>query len=79
MADLTTLDGCVERNLDVATDAPILPTQPDTCILYQLHLECGRWINLYDWFVSFRAILDRNESATNAANQSDADRQAEIQ
>ena len=22
---------------------------PDLCIAYQLHLECGRLINLYDW------------------------------
>lgn len=22
---------------------------PDLCIAYQLHLECGRHINLYDW------------------------------
>ena len=22
---------------------------PDVCIAYQLHLECGRLINLYDW------------------------------
>uniref|UniRef100_T1JB59 Origin recognition complex subunit 3 n=1 Tax=Strigamia maritima TaxID=126957 RepID=T1JB59_STRMM len=26
----------------------ILPTMPDLCILYKLHLECGRMINLYD-------------------------------
>ena len=22
---------------------------PDICIIYQLHLECGKMINLYDW------------------------------
>lgn len=22
---------------------------PDLCIMYQLHLECGKLINLYDW------------------------------
>ena len=22
---------------------------PDICIVYKLHLECGRLINLYDW------------------------------
>ena len=27
----------------------ILPTLPDICIVYKLHLECGRLINLYDW------------------------------
>jgi origin recognition complex subunit 3 len=25
------------------------PNIPDLCIAYQLHLECGRHINLYDW------------------------------
>ena len=24
-------------------------TLPDICIVYKLHLECGRLINLYDW------------------------------
>ena len=27
----------------------IQASQPDVCILYQLHLECGKLINLYDW------------------------------
>lgn len=26
----------------------VSPDQPDVCILYQLHLECGKLINLYD-------------------------------
>ncbi|KAI8054031.1 origin recognition complex subunit 3 N-terminus-domain-containing protein [Syncephalis plumigaleata] len=36
----------------------ILSTQPDTSILYQLYLECGRWINLHDWFVAYRSIVN---------------------
>ena len=27
----------------------ISPNMPDICILYQLHLEYGKLINLYDW------------------------------
>ena len=25
------------------------PSLPDICIVYKLHEECGRLINLYDW------------------------------
>ncbi|KAF7732774.1 Origin recognition complex subunit 3 [Apophysomyces ossiformis] len=39
----------------------ILPSEPDTCILYKLYLECGRMINLYDWFVAFGCILEREK------------------
>lgn len=31
---------------------------PDVCVVYQLHLECGRLINLYDWLqVSTRITI----------------------
>jgi origin recognition complex subunit 3 len=30
-------------------------------ILYKLHLECGRMINLHDWFVAFRTVLQSSE------------------
>lgn len=30
-------------------DQTISSRMPDICILYQLHLECGKLINLYDW------------------------------
>ena len=31
---------------------------PDVCIVYLLHLECGRLINLFDWLCSFVAVVD---------------------
>ncbi|XP_067141152.1 origin recognition complex subunit 3 isoform X2 [Centruroides vittatus] len=34
---------------------------PDICIAYKLHLECGRLINLYDWFQSFCMILQKKK------------------
>ncbi|KAG0346062.1 Origin recognition complex subunit 3 [Podila humilis] len=37
----------------------VLPTQHDTCILYKLYVECGRMINMYDWFSAFGMILER--------------------
>ncbi|TPX61349.1 hypothetical protein PhCBS80983_g01183 [Powellomyces hirtus] len=33
----------------------------DTSIAYRLYLECGRLINLYDWFVAFGAILEKEK------------------
>lgn len=37
----------------------ILSTMPDLCIVYKLHTECGRLINLYDWMLSFNAIQQK--------------------
>ncbi|KAI8377134.1 origin recognition complex subunit 3 N-terminus-domain-containing protein [Choanephora cucurbitarum] len=39
----------------------ILPSEPDACILYKLYLECGRMINLYDWYVAFESFVEREE------------------
>lgn len=39
----------------------IVAAEHDTCILYKLYLECGRMINLYDWFVAFGCILEREK------------------
>ncbi|KAG0192427.1 Origin recognition complex subunit 3 [Apophysomyces sp. BC1034] len=47
----------------------ILPSEPDTCILYKLYLECGRMINLYDWFVAFGCILERERRPTSTKIQ----------
>nr|XP_015209156.1 PREDICTED: origin recognition complex subunit 3 [Lepisosteus oculatus] len=30
---------------------------PDICIVYKLHLECGRLINLYDWLEAYRTVV----------------------
>ena len=30
----------------------------DITILYKLYLECGRLINLYDWFIAFKSVID---------------------
>lgn len=39
----------------------LLSTLPDISIIYKLHLECGRLINLYDWLQAFRSIVDSSE------------------
>uniref|UniRef100_A0A0V0JBZ7 Uncharacterized protein n=1 Tax=Schistocephalus solidus TaxID=70667 RepID=A0A0V0JBZ7_SCHSO len=33
------------------------PLLPDLCILYKLHLEAGKLINLYDWLVAFATVV----------------------
>lgn len=35
---------------------------PDISILYKLHLEYGKLINLYDWLQSFLSIVDPDDS-----------------
>ncbi|KAF9901848.1 Origin recognition complex subunit 3 [Linnemannia zychae] len=42
----------------------VLPAQHDTCILYKLYVECGRMINMYDWFTAFGMILERGEKSS---------------
>ncbi|KAG5676317.1 hypothetical protein PVAND_006163 [Polypedilum vanderplanki] len=39
----------------------ILPSMPDICIAYKLHLECNKFINLYDWLQAFSMVVDNNE------------------
>uniref|UniRef100_A0A069DVU5 Origin recognition complex subunit 3 n=1 Tax=Panstrongylus megistus TaxID=65343 RepID=A0A069DVU5_9HEMI len=36
----------------------ILPTMPDICIAYKLHLESSCLINMYDWLQSFNLIVN---------------------
>ena len=41
-----------------ATDKErILATYPDVSIAYKLHLECPRYINLYDWLQAFVQVV----------------------
>lgn len=39
----------------------ILPTLPDIAIAYKLHLECNKFINLYDWLQAFAMVIETNE------------------
>lgn len=36
----------------------IIPTLPDVSIVYKLHLESGKLINMFDWLQSFLTIVD---------------------
>lgn len=43
-------------------DQLILPHLPDVCVAYKLHLECPKFINLYDWLLAFKTVLENDES-----------------
>ncbi len=36
----------------------IASNMPDICIMYQLHLEYGKLINLYDWLQAFVLVVN---------------------
>ncbi|KAJ2782573.1 Origin recognition complex subunit 3 [Coemansia javaensis] len=39
-------------------DQRIMPTMEDASIAYRLHQECGRMINVYDWYTSFASVVE---------------------
>ena len=41
---------------------------PDLSLCYKLHLECGRFINLYDWLQAFIAIVQPDKNSTDDSN-----------
>ncbi|KAF9045577.1 origin recognition complex subunit 3 N-terminus-domain-containing protein [Panaeolus papilionaceus] len=52
-----------------AGDAPALWELPDTSILFKRYLDSGRMINVYDWFESFKVVLDTQRSELRSANE----------
>ncbi|NXU59708.1 ORC3 protein, partial [Turnix velox] len=44
---------------------------PDICIVYRLHLECGRLINLADWLEAFSTVVTAVEGPNAGAASSD--------
>ncbi|XP_071954992.1 origin recognition complex subunit 3-like isoform X2 [Antedon mediterranea] len=41
---------------------------PDLCIIYKLHLECGRFINLFDWLQAFITVVKGGSSENEDEN-----------
>nr|XP_018904679.1 PREDICTED: origin recognition complex subunit 3 [Bemisia tabaci] len=39
-------------------EGEILKTMPDICIVYKLHLRWATLINVYDWMLSFKSIVE---------------------
>uniref|UniRef100_A0A2P2I1E0 Origin recognition complex subunit 3 n=1 Tax=Hirondellea gigas TaxID=1518452 RepID=A0A2P2I1E0_9CRUS len=42
---------------------------PDLSVVYRLHLECGRLINLYDWLNAFCSLAEQQESESEEEDQ----------
>ncbi|XP_038584930.1 origin recognition complex subunit 3 isoform X1 [Micropterus salmoides] len=42
-------------------DGAVSNAAPDICIVYKLHLECGRLINLYDWLEAYATVVSAAE------------------
>ncbi|CAM4532366.1 unnamed protein product [Eretmochelys imbricata] len=49
---------CYLKNQTLKSDVGCISnTAPDICIVYKLHLECGRLINLVDWLEAFSTVV----------------------
>ncbi|KAG7465667.1 hypothetical protein MATL_G00155890 [Megalops atlanticus] len=49
---------CYLQNEALKNEAgAISSSAPDLCIVYKLHLECGRLINLYDWLEAYSTVV----------------------
>ncbi|KAF6200551.1 hypothetical protein GE061_004994 [Apolygus lucorum] len=46
----------------IVDDDEILPSMPDLCIAYKLHLESGSLINMYDWLQSFNVLVSGKQA-----------------
>ncbi|XP_074517177.1 origin recognition complex subunit 3 [Sebastes fasciatus] len=42
-------------------DGTVSNAAPDICLVYKLHLECGRLINLYDWLEAYATVVSAAE------------------
>ncbi|XP_029316680.1 origin recognition complex subunit 3 isoform X2 [Cottoperca gobio] len=42
-------------------DGTVSNAAPDICIVYKLHLECGRLINLFDWLEAYATVVSAAE------------------
>ncbi|MBN3301733.1 ORC3 protein, partial [Amia calva] len=53
---------CYLQNEALKSDRGVISNAaPDICIVYKLHLECGRLINLYDWLEAFATVVTAAE------------------
>lgn len=46
---------------ELQEQSQLTSTMPDLSVVYKLHLECGRMINLFDWLQAFRSVLRTGE------------------
>ncbi|NWV01311.1 ORC3 protein, partial [Upupa epops] len=63
---------CYLKNEALKTDGESISSKaPDICIVYKLHLECGRLINLVDWLEAFSTVVMAAEGLNADAASSD--------
>ncbi|NWX82707.1 ORC3 protein, partial [Nothoprocta pentlandii] len=64
--------GCYLKHQALRSDGGSLSNKaPDVCIVYKLHLECGRLINLVDWLEAFATVVTAAEGPSGDAAVSD--------
>lgn len=49
----------------VMKEEQLLPTLPDISIAYKLHLECNKFINLFDWLQAFAMVIKNDHDDDN--------------
>ncbi|XP_054676568.1 origin recognition complex subunit 3 isoform X5 [Grus americana] len=63
---------CYLKNQALKSDGGSISNKaPDICIVYKLHLECGRLINLVDWLEAFSTVVMAVEGPNADAASSD--------
>ncbi|XP_040974564.1 origin recognition complex subunit 3 isoform X3 [Aquila chrysaetos chrysaetos] len=63
---------CYLKNQALKSDGGSISNKaPDICIVYKLHLECGRLINLVDWLEAFSTVVMAAEGPNADAASSD--------
>ncbi|XP_075564338.1 origin recognition complex subunit 3 isoform X2 [Pelecanus crispus] len=63
---------CYLKNQALKSDGGSISNKaPDICIVYKLHLECGRLINLVDWLEAFSTVVMAAEGSKADAASSD--------
>ncbi|KAH8300001.1 hypothetical protein KR044_008458 [Drosophila immigrans] len=63
---------------ELQDQSQLVSTMPDLSVVYKLHLECGRMINLFDWLQAFRSVLRaRDDHGELESNQEQLDPQVQ--
>lgn len=53
---------------ELSHEASLIPTMPDLSIVYKLHLECGKMINMFDWLQSFKVVVEEQNDDDDEEN-----------
>jgi len=56
---------------ELQDQSQLVGTLPDLSVVYKLHLECGRMINLFDWLQAFRSVVSGSNNEDAAQEQID--------